>query len=74
VKYNTQNVKPTAPDIPLALGGYRLSDAAIQIRLRKLIEPYKDSFSTLEELRNDLHREMGDKSLTEELRRLRDEE
>ena len=72
--YQQEKEKIQTPDIALALGAYRMSDATIHARLQKLAGMYKGSTSTLEELRTTLQKEMGDQSLTEELRRLRDEE
>lgn len=63
-----------ASEVALALSPYRMSDGAIHACLGKLAAAYKGPVPSTDELRDTLEREMGDKSLTEELRRLRDEE
>jgi len=62
------------PDIALALGQYRLSDAAIHERLDKLAGYSRGAALSPRELRDALDKELGDKSLSGELRKLRDEE
>jgi hypothetical protein len=67
-------MKLETPEVALALGPYRMSDAAIHARLRKLAASYKGPALSAHELREALDREMGERSLTEELHRLRDGE
>ncbi|HOE11303.1 MAG TPA: hypothetical protein PLQ35_10275 [bacterium] len=62
------------PDIALALGQYRMSDEAIHERLDKLAGYSKGATLSPQELRDALDKELGDKSLSGELRKLRDEE
>ncbi len=68
-----QPVKST-PERALALGPYRMSDAAIHAQLRKLTGYSKGAALSAQQLRDALDKELGDISLTGELRKLRDEE
>ena len=72
--YQQEKNKIPTPDIALALGSYRMSDAAIHARLRDFAKSYRETAVSLEELRAILQKEMGEQTLSEEIRRLRDEE
>ncbi len=72
--YQQSKTDPTSPDIALVLGAYRMSDAAIHARLTEFADSFAEPAVSIEELRCTLQMEMGERTLSEEIRRLRDEE
>jgi len=67
-------MEPSTDDIAVALGPLLADHAAIHARLRELAGDSKRPVLSAQELRETLDRELGDISLTAELRKLRDEE
>lgn len=72
--YQQSKTDPTPPDLALALGAYRISDAAIHARLTEFADSFMEPALPIEELRRLLQEEMGERILSEEIRRLRDKE
>lgn len=72
--YQKEKINVPTPDIALAMGTYKLCDTALHERLRKFAQSLNTSPVSLEELRETLKKEMGNRSFSDEIRRLRDEE